>query len=138
MNKFYDDENAIFDLKDGKVIDIQNNRGYCSGSCPTCEVGSVAVDQLVIILTDFKIEVTAVKTDIGRYFVLRDDPYNDRTVTLDDVIKLFDIDAENTTQAEFAAHVVRMTTKWTTCLTDYKITITSRGYDQNEVDWCLN
>ena len=82
--------------------------------------------------------MNAVKTDIGKYFVLRDDPYNDRTVTLDDVIKLFDIDAENTTQADFAAHVVRMTKEWTTYLTDYKITITSRCYGQNEVDWCLD
>jgi len=130
--------NAIFDLKDGQVLDIKNNRGYSHGGCPTCEVGSVAVDQLVITLTDFVIEVTAVKTDIGAYYVLRDDPWNGYTVTMSDVIKLFDIDAENTTQADFVAHVVKMTKKWTTYLTDYKITVTSNGYDQNEVDWCLN
>ena len=84
------------------------------------------------------IEVTVVETDIGAYFVLRDDPLTCYTITMDDVIKLFDIDAENTTQADFVAHVVKMTEKWTTYFADYKITITSNGYDQSEVDWCLN
>jgi hypothetical protein len=36
--------NAIFDLKDGQVLDIKNNRGYSPGGCPTCEHGSVAVE----------------------------------------------------------------------------------------------
>jgi hypothetical protein len=130
--------NAIFDLKDGQVLDIKNNRGYSPGGCPTCEHGSVAVEQLVITLTDFVIEVTVVETGLGAYFVLRDDPRTCYTITMDDVIKLFDIDAENTTQADFVAHVVKMTKKWTTHLADYKITITSNDYDQDDVDRCLD
>lgn len=137
MVNMYNDKVGIFDLKDGEVVSIRNNRGYSGGGCPTCGYGSVAVDQLVITLTDFVIEITAVKTDIGEYYALRDYPYDDRTATLDDVIKLFDIDAENTTQADFVAHVVAHISNWNTYLTDYKITITSNGYRQKDVDWCL-
>lgn len=57
------DMNKIMDLKDGAIIEIQSDKKYESGTCETCDFGSMYVNEFTITLTQGTIYIKTESED---------------------------------------------------------------------------
>lgn len=122
----------LFNLKDGYIEDIKTNVSFTSGGCPTCNVGAVSVDNVEIVLDEITITITTIRYN-AESFDLHDYSYNygysDKNLTIDDIIRLFDIKADETTVSDF---VTRVVTEIGQISKNYKVEIKTRTYDEND------
>ena len=103
----FDNTDIIFELLDGGVTKIESDGEYESGGCPTCACGAVTYDYVTITMTKYVIKITATKTNTGGY-VLSDGWCNEfEPLTMDDIIKMFNIDGATMTEGDFVARVAK-------------------------------
>lgn len=125
----------IFNLKDGTIEEINTNVDFTRGGCPTCNVGAVSVDKVEIVLNEITITITTIRYD-AESFDLHDRysynyGYGDKNLTIDDIIRLFDIKADETTVSDF---VTRVVTEIGEISRNYKVEIKTKTYDEDDGD----
>jgi hypothetical protein len=123
----------LFNLKDGYIEDIKTNVCFTRGGCPTCNIGAVSVDKVEIVLNEITITVTTIRYDTESFDLHDRYSYNygygDENLTIDDIIRLFDIKADETTVSDF---VTRVVTEIGEISRNYKVEIKTRTYDEED------
>lgn len=122
----------LFNLKDGYIEDIKTDVCFTRGNCPTCYIDSVAVDNVEIVLNDITIIITTIGYDYPNFAMHECNysyGYDDDQLTVSDIIRLFDIVANETTVSQFVAKVV---TEINNISSNYKIVIKSNTYNEED------